>query len=99
MDWPWTKREPADDDLIAQVAELKRQVTTLRLEWDEVLDKLLHRLQRQSKRDRDAAKGLLEPVGALVEPTPSPSPGGGRDSRLAAIRARHAAIRGINGRP
>lgn len=99
MRWPWTPREPAKDDLEARVLKLERVVTALQLEWADVVDKLLHRIQRQSKRDRDAAKAALEPPGDAVEAPPSPAQGGGRSDRLAAIRARHAALRGSNGRP
>lgn len=95
MRWPWTDREPADDDLKARLSKLERTVTDLQLEWHDVMDKLLHRLQRQAKRDRDAAKAALETPGASVESTPSPAPGGDRNSRLAALRARH---RSLNGR-
>jgi hypothetical protein len=99
MRWPWTGREPADDDLNARVLKLERVVTSLQLEWADVVDKLLHRISRQSKRDRDAAKAALDPTPEFVTGPPSPTQGGGRDSRLAAIRARHAALRGTNGRP
>jgi len=49
-----TRREPAEDDLRARVQRLETDMTALRLEWTGVLDKVLHRLQRQAKRDRDA---------------------------------------------
>lgn len=97
MRWPWTPREPADDDLKARVAKLERQMTEVSLEWSEVLDKLLHRLQRQAKRDRDAAKAVLEPSQTPVPGAPSPIVGGGRFERLQAARARHAATRGNHG--
>lgn len=99
MRWPWTSREPANDDLDGRVLKLERVVTSLQLEWADVVDKLLHRIARQSKRDRDAAKAALDPTQEHAEGLPSPTQGGGRDSRLAAIRARHAQLRGSNGRP
>ena len=97
MHWPWTRREPAEDDLKATVRELQREVNALKLEWSEVMDKMLHRLQRQSKRDRDAAVRLLEPSQSTILQGPSPSAGGSRSERLAAARARLAATRGLNG--
>lgn len=49
-----TRREPPDDDLRGRIQTLETDVKLLRLEWTGVADKLLHRLQRQAKRDRDA---------------------------------------------
>ena len=93
------RSKPAEDDLDARVLKLERVVTALQLEWADVVDKLLHRIARQSKRDRDAAKAALDPTQEPVAGSHSPAQGGGRSDRLAAIRARHAAVRGTNGRP
>lgn len=49
-----TREAPPRDDLVSRVEVLERRFTNLQLEWTEVLDKVLHRLQRQAKRDRDA---------------------------------------------
>lgn len=48
-----TSTEPAPD-VLERLRRLESEVAQLRLEWTEVLDKVLHRLQRQAKRDRDA---------------------------------------------
>lgn len=95
MNWPWTRREPADDDLYDRVSKLERKVNELSLDWSDVLDKLLHRVQRQSKRDRDAAKAALETAQQPLTLAPSPSSGGSRFERLQAARQRLAA-RGAN---
>lgn len=94
MRWPWTSSEPAQDDLDGRVAKLERQMTALQLEWSEVVDKLLHRIQRQAKRDRDAAKAVLETPSEAVPGSISPAQGMDRNARLAALRARHRAYRG-----
>jgi hypothetical protein len=84
---PW---EPAKDDLETRVRRVETELTNLKLEWGEVLDKLLHRLQRQSKRDRDAAVRALEtaPTGNAGTTAPDSPALQGRAERLAAARAR-----------
>jgi len=85
MRLPW---EPAKDDLETRVKRLETELISLKLEWSEVMDKLLHRLQRQSKRDRDAAVRALESA-PTAQPGPPDSPAlQGRSERLAAARAR-----------
>ncbi len=84
--WPWTSKEPAQDDLKSTVTRLERDIKLLRLEWDEVLDKVLHRLQRQNKRDRDAL--TLSQTNDLpaghAEPTPHRHPKADLYARAAA---------------
>lgn len=62
-----TGTEPTPD-VLERLRRLETEVASLRLEWTEVLDKVLHRLQRQAKRDRDAI---------LTEPQASGSTNGG----------------------
>lgn len=46
--------EPVPDSLETRLRRLETEVAALKLEWTELLDKVLHRLQRAAKRDRDA---------------------------------------------
>jgi hypothetical protein len=48
--WPWTRREPAQDDLRTRVADLESAILRLRAEWADVLDRLLRLDERQRKR-------------------------------------------------
>lgn len=48
--WPWTRREPAQDDLRTRVAELEGDFRRLRAEWTDILDRLLRLDERQRKR-------------------------------------------------
>lgn len=57
-----TRPEPAPPDVEARLRKLETDFVQLRLEWGEVLDKVLHRLQRVAKRDRDALRDS-EPTG------------------------------------
>lgn len=65
-----TDPKPSLDDTLRRLDQLEANLTQLRLEWTDVLDKVLHRLQRQAKRDRDA-------VGQLTEGAGAPNGGGG----------------------
>lgn len=96
MRFPW---EPAKDDLETRVKRLETEVVELRLQWSEVLDKLLHRLQRQAKRDRDAtAKALDAPTSPVDQLTLPATEVQGRADRLRAARARLSAMGRGNGR-
>lgn len=48
--WPWTRREPAQDDLRTRVADLEADNRRLRAEWKDILDRLLRLDERQRKR-------------------------------------------------
>lgn len=48
--WPWTRREPAQDDLRTRVADLESDIRRLRAEWTDVLDRFLRLDERQRKR-------------------------------------------------
>lgn len=48
--WPWTRREPAQDDLRTRVAELESDIRRLRAEWKDILERLLRMDERQRKR-------------------------------------------------
>lgn len=67
--WPWTDPKQHDYDADARIRKLETEVIALKLEWTELCDKLLHRLGRQAKRDRDAA-GALEGRGDTNGPAP-----------------------------
>jgi len=85
--WPFTSRKPT----INELRGLEARIVKLELEWSDVLDKLLHRIARQSKRDRDALQSQISP----------PIPEGGTPippmNKKMALRARWAALRGGNG--
>jgi hypothetical protein len=84
--WPWTRREPTNDDLKTRVDALERQFKSLQLEWVELSDKILHRLQRQAKRDRDAAATTAT---APEAPGATNGGGGAADASPQAARAAH----------
>jgi len=48
--WPWTRREPAMDDLRTRVADLESDNRRLRAEWKDILDRLLRLDERNRKR-------------------------------------------------
>jgi len=48
--WPWTRREPAEDNLRTRVADLEADNRRLRAEWKDILDRLLRMDERQRKR-------------------------------------------------
>lgn len=52
--WPWTRREPAQDDLRTRVADLEADNRRLRAEWKDILDRLLRLDERQRKRQERA---------------------------------------------
>lgn len=72
--WPWTRREPAQDDLRTRVMDLEADNRRLRAEWKDILDRLLRLDERQRKRAERAES--LEP------PQESPA------ARKAALRLR-----------
>jgi len=67
MTWPWTVKEPVDDDIRTKVRRLESRMLSLETEWSDVVDKLLHRIQRQTKRDRDAVKAAADPLGVETQ--------------------------------
>lgn len=48
--WPWTRREPAKDDLRTRVADLESEMRRLRAEWADILERFLRLDERQRKR-------------------------------------------------
>jgi len=72
--WPWTRREPAEDNLRTRVADLEADHRRLRVEWQDILDRLLRMDERQRKRAERAE-------------TPEP-PLDTRAARKAALRLR-----------
>lgn len=58
--WPWTRREPAKDDLRTRVADLEADNRRLRAEWKDILDRLLRMDERQRKR-AERAEALETP--------------------------------------
>lgn len=64
MRWPWTRSEPAKDDLRAlraSVADLEADVRRLQAEWLDMYDKLVRRDERLRKREERAA-GPVDPA-------------------------------------
>lgn len=76
----WTRKEPAEDNLRTRVAELESQITRLRAEWADVLDRFLRMDERQRKR----AERAETPEPPLSIPV---SPNAALRARLAAGRA------------
>lgn len=57
MDWPWTRRGPAKDDLRelrGDVADLRAEVKRLRAEWEDMFERLVRRDDRIRKREERA---------------------------------------------
>ena len=48
--WPWTRREPAQDDLRTRLLALESEHRRIRAEWADILDRLLRMDERQRKR-------------------------------------------------
>lgn len=86
MAWPWTRREPEEDDLKTRLRRLEAGFRDLQLEWDSVVDKLLVKAARHRKREQRAA----EAAEAETEQIPMETP---TTDRKAALRARWAARR------
>ena len=87
-----------ENDLKTRVATLEKEITNLKLEWSDVLDKVLHRLQRQATRDRREIATISEPRGiAGLEGTRADPPPEGRWARKAALRQRAGLIGGRYG--
>jgi hypothetical protein len=55
--WPWTRREPVQDDLRTRVADLESDNRRLRAEWKDILDRLL-RLDERNRKRAERAEGL-----------------------------------------
>lgn len=96
MTWPWTVKEQVDDDTRTKVRRLESRMLALETEWSDVVDKLLHRIQRQTKRDRDALKASADPLGIESAQEEAPQPAFPKSGR-AALRAR--LYRRMNGLP
>lgn len=64
--WPWTN----PNDLETRVRKLETEVQAMKIEWTDVVDKLLHRLGRQAKRDRDAL-AAQDGSGGAIAPQPA----------------------------
>lgn len=87
----WWKRDRRDLD--TRVKDLETDVKRLKLEWDDVLDKVFHRLNRLAKRERDAL--------GVSPPTPPAEAGAApaslsREQQLSLGRQRLLALR-MNG--
>jgi len=64
MRWPWTREEPAKDDLRAlraSVSDLQADVRRLNAEWVDMYDKLVRRDERLRRREERAA-AVQEPL-------------------------------------
>lgn len=64
--WPWTRREPAEDDLRtlrADLKDLQADVRRLEAEWQSMYDKLVRRDERLRKREERAQAGEPLPDG------------------------------------
>jgi hypothetical protein len=48
--WPWTRREPEQDDLRTKVADLESDHRRIRAEWADILERLLRLDERNRKR-------------------------------------------------
>lgn len=80
MRWPWTRSEPAKDDLRAlraSVADLEADVRRVQAEWVDMYDKLMRRDERLRKREERAA--------VVPEPTPN-----GKAALWSRVKARGA---------
>jgi hypothetical protein len=58
MKWPWTRTEPAEDNvraLRAKVEDLDADVRRLKAEWVDMYDKLVRRDERLRRREERAA--------------------------------------------
>jgi hypothetical protein len=84
---------PSDKELLA---ELRREVGSLRFEWADVLDKINRWASRQAARTRnDTLRALeLEPAG---EEAPAPAPAAGQNLAELKAQLRHKAF-GLRGR-
>jgi len=95
--WPWTRREPTNNDVMERLATLEGRMKAVELEWASVADKLLHRIQRQAKRDRDALAAAADvqerPVNGGGPPTPAPTGKAALRARLAAAERQQWATR------
>jgi hypothetical protein len=83
------------NSLETRVDELERKVRTLEMDWSDVLDKILHRLQRQSKRDQREIQSLSQPPTATIA-TPA-APDGGYSRKAALYAKARGLLRGQNG--
>jgi len=64
MRWPWTREEPAKDDLRelrASVSDVQADVRRLNAEWVDMYDKLVRRDERLRRREERAA-AVQEPL-------------------------------------
>jgi hypothetical protein len=83
------------NSLETRVGALESDVKQLKLEWTDVLDKVLHRLQRQAKRDQREIQSLSQPPTATIA---TPAVVQDAYSRKAALYARaRGLLRGSNG--
>lgn len=66
--WFKTAQEPTAKDIENRVRDLEADLRRLRLEWEEVYDKVSAAVARHRKRDRDAEKAASSPPTAEMDP-------------------------------